>query len=81
MALTDGTEPFSLTEAFDGTGNGEAVLSIVGDGIPSLHVETLADGQAAWTYEVFFVAPHLANVPELVVVDEGTGKDVISACI
>lgn len=65
-----------MTEAFDGTENGEATLSIVEDGVPTLHVETLADGQAAWTYDVFFAAPHLANVPEVAVVDEGTGKDI-----
>lgn len=74
VALANGEEPFSLTEAFDGISTEEAALSIVGDGVPQFHVETVADGQAAWTYDIFFTAPHLGNVPELVVFDEGTGE-------
>lgn len=73
MALADGEEAFTLTEAFVGVDTEDAILSIVGDGVPQFYVETVADGQAAWTYDVFFTGPHLANVPELVVVDEGTG--------
>lgn len=49
-------------------------MSIIEDGVPRLFVETLVDGQAAWTYDIFFTAPHLANVPELDLVDEGTGE-------
>lgn len=73
MELTNGEEPFKLTEAFDGVNTANAVLSLLGDGTPRLYVETVADGQAAWTYDIFFVGPHLANVPELVIIDEGTG--------
>lgn len=76
MALANGEEPFSLTEAFDGPDTEEAALSIVGDGVPQFYVETVADGQAAWTYDIFFTGAHLANVPELLVVDEGTGAGI-----
>lgn len=73
MALADAEAAFTLTEAFDGTTSAAAVLTIVRDGVPHLYVETVADGQAAWTYDIFFTGPHLANVPELEVVDEGAG--------
>lgn len=73
MELADAGGAFKLTEAFDGTSDSAAVLTIVRDGIPTLYVETIADGQAAWTYDIFFTGPHLANVPELAVVDEGIG--------
>lgn len=73
LAADDGAT-FELTEAFDGTA-AAAVVTIIGDGVPHFHVETVADGQAAWTYDIFFTGPHLANVPELAVVDvdEGAG--------
>ncbi|CAM9978388.1 unnamed protein product, partial [Hapterophycus canaliculatus] len=58
-------------QAFDGVYTEAATLSIVGDGVPQFYVETVADGQAAWTYDIFFTGPHLANVPELVVLEEG----------
>lgn len=73
MAVADGEEAFTLTEAFDGADTVAATLSIVEDGVPQFYVETVADGQAAWTYDIFFTGPHLANVPELAIVDEGTG--------
>lgn len=76
VALANEAEAFSLTEAYDGVDTEDAVLSIIGDGVPHLYVETVADGQAAWTYDIFFAGPQLANVPELVVVDEGTGKNI-----
>lgn len=63
-----------MTEAFDGSDYSNATVSIIGDGVPRLFVETLVDGQAAWTYDIFFTAPHLANVPELDLVNEGTGE-------
>lgn len=72
MELTNGDEPFKLTEAYDGVNTANAVLYLVGDGTPRFHVETITEGQAAWTYDIFFVGPHLANVPELVILDEGT---------
>lgn len=72
MELTNEDEPFKLTEAFDGVNTANAVLYLVHDGIPRFHVETITEGQAAWTYDIFFVGPHLANVPELVILDEGT---------
>lgn len=72
VAADDGAT-FKLTEAFDGTA-AAAALTIVRDGVPHLYVETVADGQAAWTYDIFFTGPHLANVPELAIVDEGTGE-------
>ena len=75
MAVADGTS-FTLTEAFDGDTTDPRVLTIVRDGVPQFYVETLAEGQAAWTYDVFFTGSHLADVPELVIVDEGTGAQV-----
>lgn len=72
VALANAEEGFTLTEAFQGT-TSTAVLTIVRDGVPHFYVETVADGQAAWTYDIFFTGPHLANVEELAVVDEGTG--------
>lgn len=78
VALADGEEAFTLTEAFDGADTVAATLSIIGDGVPQFYVETVADGQAAWTYDVFFTGPHLSNVPELVIVDEGTGAPMFS---
>lgn len=74
MALTDGADIITLTEAFDGSDHENATLSIVQDGTPHFHVETVVNGQAAWTYEIFFVSPYLANVPELVVADQDTGE-------
>lgn len=74
VAVTKGAKAFSLTEAFDGVDKDNATVSIVKDGVPRLHVETLADGQAAWTYDIFFTGPHFANVAELTVVDEGSGE-------
>lgn len=79
MALANGTEAFSLTEAFDGVDTEYAVISIVGDGVPQLYVETVADGQAAWQYDIFFAGPHLADIPELTIFDEGTGKSPLLA--
>lgn len=79
MALANGEEAFTLTETFDGADTADAAISIIGDGVPQFYVETLADGQAAWTYDIFFTGSHLANVPELVVVDEGTGGPVDDA--
>lgn len=73
VALANGAAAFSLTEAFDGVYTEYAALSIVGDGVPQLFVETVADGQAAWQYDIFFAGPHLANIPELTIFDEGTG--------
>lgn len=63
-----------LTEAFVGFSKTNATLSIVTDGVPSLHVETIVNGQAAWEYDVFFVAPHLADVTQLSFLDEGNGE-------
>lgn len=73
MALAHGAEAFSLTEAFDGVDTEYAALSVIDDGVPQLYVETVADGQAAWQYDIFFAGPHLANIPELTIFDEGTG--------
>ena len=77
MELTNGSGAFKLTEAFDGVDIEDATFSLIRDGEPRLHVETLANGQSAWTYDIFFTGPHLANVPELVIVDEGTGTYAI----
>lgn len=71
LVLDDGVT-FKLTEAFDGTA-AAAVVTIIKDGVPHFYVETVADGQAAWTYDIFFTGPHLANVPELAVLDGSTG--------
>lgn len=76
MALADGEEAFTLTEAFDGVDTEYAAVSIIGDGVPQFYVETVADGQAAWTYDIFFAGPHLANTPQLTVFDEGKGEKV-----
>lgn len=74
IATADGAEKFSLMEAFDGSDHDNTTMSIIGDGVPRLFVETLVDGQAAWTYDIFFTGPHLADVSELVLVDEGIGE-------
>lgn len=73
-------------EPFNGVNSEAATLSIVVDGLPHLYVETVADGQAAWTYDIFFAGPRLADVPELVVVDEGRGtqtatKESVVGCV
>lgn len=77
VALANGEEAFTLTEAFDGADTVAATLAIIGDGVPQFYVETVANGQAAWTYDIFFTGPHLANVPELAIFDEGTGALIV----
>ncbi|CAM9750091.1 unnamed protein product, partial [Phaeothamnion confervicola] len=75
VAVTDTNEPLRLTERFrcgDDGCSGNATAWRVADGVPRLLLETTVQGEASWTYDVYFVHPTLAEVPTLALADEGS---------
>jgi len=82
VAAINGRQDFTLKETFEcvgssssdvGCGSGKGVYLVRDYGSPALWVETIVEGAAQWSYDIYFTGPTLGNVESLAVVEEGDG--------
>ena len=83
VAAINGRQDFTLKETFECVvsvgrsdvicGGGRSVYLVRDYGSPALWVETIVEGAAQWSYDIYFTGPTLGNVESLAVVEEGDG--------
>jgi hypothetical protein len=71
VARVSGTA-VELTELYRSASATGQLLTLVNDGVPAMRVETLTDGAAAYTHDLYFSHPTLATVAPLTVVQACT---------
>lgn len=74
VSAINGQQAITLASKFhcgSACGATKKVTLVVAGGVPDFNVDTIVDGRASWSYDIFFTAPTFGNVNPLVVVDEG----------